>query len=86
MEFITSGQVGFGHLPVDLMDQHHLFSRLALNREGRSSILVASRMRLLGRPFQIMGIIVPSTDDDQVLEASGQEQLSSMKESQIAGP
>jgi hypothetical protein len=33
-----------------------------------------------------MGVVVPSPDDDQILEAPGQEQFSTVKEPKIAGP
>ncbi len=41
---------------------------------------------MLSRPLEIMWIIVPSSHNDEVLEASGQKQLSVVQKSQVAGP
>jgi hypothetical protein len=91
--------VFFGHGPPDgsshhgqvidvtlhfLDDDHPLFT-VDLHGEGGAATRPQGRVAALGRDLQVLWVEIAATDDDQVLEPAGDEQVVGPKEAQIAG-
>ena len=56
-----------------------------LNRKRRATSRPHRRMALFHRQFDFLRIEIAAVDDDQILQAAGDEQLAVSKKSQIAG-
>src|ERR1700720_3074819 len=65
-------------------DDQALFVR-DLDRERRATSRPHRRMALLHSQFNFLRIEIAATDNNQILQASGDEQLSIAEESQISG-
>ena len=73
-------------IAVDLLHNDELFggTRSRRDREGRPPAAQQRRMTVLRRGLDVFGVIVTTTDDDEILEPSGDEQLVSELEAQVA--
>ena len=68
----------------DLVDDHQLLVAVDFDRERGAE--VDCLVRLLRSPLDVLRIEVATADDDDVLRATGDEQLAVVERSQIAGP
>jgi len=72
--------------PLDLLDHDKLLVPVLLDGEGRAGIRTESLVGALDRLFDVLGIDVHAVEDNEILDASRDEQLAAVKESEIAGP
>ena len=71
--------------PLDLVDDHEPLLAPDLHRKRRAAPGTEAGMAGFRRGLDVLGIVVPPVEDDQVLEPSGDEELAVADESQIAG-
>jgi hypothetical protein len=70
------GLLGLGRPPrIDLLHQGDALARRSFDGERRSGSGRQGGMRGRGGRLQVLRIVVPAADDDQVLEPAGDEQL-----------
>jgi hypothetical protein len=70
---------------LDLVDHHQPLLAVDLDRERRAGARPQRRMAALRRQLDRVRRVVAAPDDDQVLEAAGDEQLAAAQEAEIAG-
>jgi hypothetical protein len=70
----------------DLAGERNSLLAVHLHGERGPSIRLESRMGPLGRPFEVMRIVVPAMEDDEILEPAGNEEFAPAEEPQVAGP
>ena len=75
---------GFG-LTAPLGHDHEAVTVLAGSREGRHPVAADHRVGLLRCRLDVLRVVVPPVDDDQVLEPAGDQQLALVKHPGVAG-
>ena len=68
-----------------LHDDQTLLAPFSDHREGGAAAGSQGRMALLDGPFDILRIVVPSPDNDEVFQTTGDIQLTTLNKPQIAG-
>ena len=70
----------------DLLHHDEQFPVAHLDRERRAAIRSEHWMTFSYRLFDILRVMVPTPDDDQVFESTGNEEFAVLHKSKIAGP
>ncbi len=79
------GRVARLDVALDLVDDDEAFLAPDLDREGRAPFGPEGGVGLLDRPLDVLGVDVASPDDDQVLEAAGDDELAVPEEAEVSG-
>ena len=69
-----------------LHDGQALFAPCADHRERSAAAGPQDRMALLDGPLDILGVVISSSDNDEIFQATSDIQLTIFDKSQIAGP
>ena len=72
--------------PLQFRDHHHAFAPLDVHGECRHRTRPHEVARRLDGVLDVLGIVVASADDDQVLEPARDEELSVVEEPEVARP
>src|SRR5829696_270474 len=67
----------------DFMNENRLLAGLSINRKGCAPARAQRRMCLLGRQFDILRVIIASPDDNEILAAAGDIDLSVPEKAEI---
>ena len=70
---------------IGLVHHNQPFLLFDVDRECRAAASFESRMALCDGVLDVLGIEVSTTDDDQILDPAGHEELSLVQEAEIAG-
>ena len=73
-------------LPSDLTNHDETFFALHFDCEGSTGIHLQGRVAGFDRRFDVLRIMVPTANDENVFEAAGDEKLAIFDETQIACP
>jgi hypothetical protein len=68
-----------------LLNNDQLFGAVGLNSECRAAARSSLRVALLHSPLDVLRIVIASANDNQVFEATRDEQIIAMQETQVAG-
>ena len=79
------GDVGPFDLPLDLVDDDEPLVAVDLDGERRAPFGPERGVAPLDGPLDVLRVDVAAADDDQVLEAAGDEQLAVVDEAEVAG-
>src|SRR5437867_5676397 len=72
-------------LPLDFVNNHQPLFTQHINRKRYTTTRPQGWMALFYRQFDILGILVVSSNEDQVFDATSHEQLTILQKSQVAG-
>src|SRR5262249_7885554 len=72
------------HRAARLHHHHHAVGAAVLGREGDDAA-AADAIHRVSRPFEILRVVLPAVDDDQVLDAAADEQLTAGHVAEVAG-
>ncbi|CAM3290567.1 hypothetical protein COSO111634_10390 [Corallococcus soli] len=70
---------------VRLVHQHQPLFSLHLHGEGRATPRPHRGAGMLRRQLDVLGVVVATADDDEVLDAAGDEELRALEEALVAG-
>ena len=70
---------------LDFGGDDQLFFVGAIDRKRRAAARPYGRVALFHRQFDIVGVKIAATDDDQILQATGDKQFAIFQKSQISG-
>ena len=73
-------------LAFHLADHHQPFFPVDIHAHGSGCVQSDRGVAGFNRTLDILRVMIPAADDDQVLDAPGNEKLSAKQESKIAGP
>jgi hypothetical protein len=80
-------QFGLVHgVALELLDDDEDLLSLVLHRKGGATPLTQGVIAALHGQLDILGVVIASTDDDQVLASTDDEELPAMEEAQVACP
>ena len=82
---LMSDEAG-GVLPLHLLRQRPAFPRRPPRPRTPPHSRAGGRMGRLHRPLDVLGIVICPADDDQVLQATGDEELAVLDEPEIPRP
>jgi hypothetical protein len=73
-------------VPIDFLDHEEPLLAIDVHGEGCAGARPKSRMTILDRELDVVGVVITPPDDDQILDSACDEELAIAQETQVAGP